>query len=100
MSTQAADYGLNYRNAERDRPKNRREQDLERQQVGIGHEQALIAAQRLGHHPRRRVDRYGCQADSRFQNRADLGAAQRRRVHALVGQQHAVVSLIESSTPF
>lgn len=31
------------------------------------------------------IDRYECRAESTFQNRYDLEAAQRRRVHALVG---------------
>jgi hypothetical protein len=33
------------------------------------------------------LDREGSRADSSFQNRPDLGAAQRRRLHALVGSQ-------------
>jgi hypothetical protein len=45
--------------------------------------------QRHGHEPRRPVDREDDQADSKFQNTDDLGAAKRRRRHALVGR-HAV----------
>lgn len=45
---------------------------------------ALIRAQRPAHHPRRPIDRYKRWIKRTCQNRADLEAAQRRRVHALV----------------
>ena len=36
------------------------------------------------------LDREGSRAESRFQNASDLAAAQRRRLHALVGPQSAL----------
>jgi hypothetical protein len=37
--------------------------------------------------PRRRMDRYRCKHKTSFQNRSDLGAAQRRRLECVVGRR-------------
>ena len=50
----------------------------------------MVAVQRLGHQPRRCVDRESCRAKISFQNRTDLGAAKRRYNESVAASIHSL----------